>query len=43
METVETVAIRYDPKDGAVFVEVRDTRCLTIGTWLPRADVHFTR
>lgn len=39
VEWVDGQALRRDPVDGAIFVEVKDRRCAIIGTWLDPADV----
>lgn len=41
-ETVTTKALRYDPKDDAVFVDLPDARNQLTGVWLRRRDVFFT-
>lgn len=40
-ECITTIAIRYDPKDDAVFVDLPDERNELTGVWLRRSDVAF--
>lgn len=41
-EVIEGEAIRWDPRDGAIYVQTRDRRNQHTGVWLLPADVDFT-
>lgn len=41
VEHLETVATRWDPRSGDVYVLVPDGRCVFTGAWLSLAHVTF--